>query len=205
MVSPNQSNAYSNFGMKNAMIEITDQTIAQRDAFSSGNNLGANITASSLFSVMGNIPDDNTSRENHIKQIKDDIFAEFNTTSIAALLNPDFTEETLINFLSLDSSVSHLQNLNDRPNQFGPNIGTLRIDSSGQPETITNRLNNNSPTYRQGKGFGFTVGSNTYGSHIDTAGNTTFGNYLSRKYSFDGNLSIKKGESIDHDDLDYEN
>lgn len=186
---------YTNFGIKHAIIEITEQTKLQRRYFDQHNEgNGTNTTATKLFQK----PFTNA-------EIKKQTIDHFKTDTIQADLNPDF-KTTSIKYQSLNENILFVRsNLNDKPNQFGPNIGTLGINNSGQPQIIPNRRINTSITYEKGKGFGFTVDSNTYGSHIDSGGNTTFGNYLSRKYDNEGLFLIKKGESIDHEDLNYEN
>lgn len=197
----------NNFGKINGMIEITDQTIAQRDAFSNristGNALGANRTASSLFRGIGG---SNATSESVQLSIKNSYY-----NTIGANSNPDFNEDIKPSTFKYPSDfMTSKPDVSDKPNILGPNIETLKFDLIGQPDTssrttVTNYEPKSSPTLSvdntslvSTKGYGMTVSTNIPGS-------STIGDYLARRINnVDGTKLIKKGESIDHDNLNYE-
>ena len=197
----------NNFGKINGMIELTAQTDTQRNAFSNfsmqGNALGANRTASSLFSGIGRLSDDTA------QSIQSEIRKSYYNL-ISANNNPDFNITIFPSYFMYPQDFMTTKPIvSDKPNILGPNIETLKIGSDGQPDTQSREASGYSPRTSPTllSDSKFAISTQGFGSRVvtNTPNTSAIGNYLSRKYSSDGNLSIKKGESIDHDNLDYEN
>lgn len=186
------------FGQVNAMANISDQTVKQRNRFAGSEDgiLGANRTSSTLFDIeQRGLPDEiNAAAYNKLVELY--IENAYNNGD-----NPDFGINSLAaNQLGYDAfpttadiNSSH-EALSDNPNTFGPNINTHGFSSDGSPEVNSQQFN--SPTFEgEGvQGFGSSFGRN----EID---NNTFGSYLRRK-KVDGlpaGQEPKLGEYVDID------
>lgn len=195
-------------GKINAMANISDQTINQRNQFAGEEGiLGANRSSAALFSAMS--VDDN-SGEISIDEVNVNERAESTHTELYRVgvransdsFNPDFPlghDNIGYQYLKGSAMLSSAPSQSDKPSEKGPNLIPPSIDASGEvsdtetPNTVTSPVT--------GRGFGVNLERHNPNRG---PGNETLGGYLNRRRNDDGDIEIPKGEFVDEEKYDWE-
>jgi len=195
-------------GKINAMANISDQTKKQRDQFAGEDGiLGANRSSANLFSAMlvnaesGEI----SIGEEIVNELAESTHTELYSVGVRAnsdSFNPDFPQghdNTGYQYLKGIGMLTSATSQSDKPNQKGPNLIPPTIDDSGEVSDTVSPNTVSSPITGRGFGVNLERHNPNRGPGVET-----FGGYLKRRRSDDGDIEIPKGEFVDEEKYDWE-
>ena len=137
-----------------AMNDSSDQTKAQREAYSQRFRIGRNNrlgVKSDISNFAGSSPED----------VMKDALKTFKEFSYTAGDNPDFYQDLDLTLFSAgNGKLDQAENQYDKPNKFGPNIKTIDIDNPAVAPSDHSIVS--SPTFDSvgSAGFGISIGRN---------------------------------------------